>query len=462
MIADELAPWRPTVGDGWDRAKAAHLLRRAGFGAAPGAVARVVEMGMDRAVDELLTTASDPERTWGTQVLPHGEALEVNRELTDQRAAWLFHIVGCEQPLREKMVLFWHDHFSVGARQGHNRFHLQAHLNLLRRHALGKVRELLRALLRDPAMLIWLDNYCNGRPSEGVPRINLNFGRELLELYTLGVHGGYTQQDVVEAARCLSGWSMRGPITSNVTAYRDDWHVRGPKTLLGVRIDNVDGWRDAHDLIDVLLRQPAAARFLGTKIWRWLVADDLPPDLCAAVAKLLVDSDFEVHALLSCLLRSRVFYASTTRGGLVRNPVEFAVAMLLTLGRPPLHDTRALAGAVAAMGYPLLDYLTPAGLEDGCAWLSTQRVVERVRFARALVQASNPFACVIDWHQLDRELPAAIDDRARALEERCLADLGDAATRASCVAALRAASSPHAGLRDAMARIFVSPHFQCC
>ena len=460
--ADELDRWRSTPIDPWDPAKAAHLLRRAGFGAAPTDVARVTEIGMEAAVDDLLTTGPEAEREWGTLVLPHGEALEVNRELADQRAAWLFFLLHTDQPLREKMVLFWHDHFSVGARQGHNRFHLQAHLNLLRRHALGKVRDLLRALLLDPAMLVWLDNYCNGRPSDGVPRINLNFARELLELYTMGVQGGYTQHDVMEAARCLSGWSMLGPITSNVTGYRDDWHVPGQKTVLGARIDHADGRRDAHELIDVLLRQPATAPFLVGKIWRWLVAQELPAALHAELAKFFVASDYDVHALLSCLLRARVFYAQGTRGSLVRNPVEFAAATWLALGRPPLRNARALAEAVTAMGFPLLDYLTPGGVEDGSAWLSTQRVVERVRFARALTQEPNPFECTADWQQIDAELPRDPDQRARAIEVRCLGDLGDAAVRAMCATALRAAPDPQAGLRAALTQIFVSPHFQCC
>ncbi len=413
-VPAELLPWRPTASDPWDRRRAAHLLTRAGFGANEAELDAAVELGMDRCVDVLTTFDDAPLPEWGTVVLPHGETLEVGRDLRSQRAAWFFEMVHGRAPLREKLALFWHDHFSVGSKYTSNRSHIVAHVNLLRRHAAGSLRTLFRALLRDPAMLIWLDNYSNGQPTDGVPRVNLNFSRELFELYTMGRDGGYTQDDVVAGARCLTGFGITEGLTTNGVEWRPDWHVGGRKTVLGTTIENDDGREDAYAFVDVLLRWPRSRRRIVTKLWNWLV-DDAPTDAVVDhLAQCLLDDDFDVRSLVVQMLRSRAFHES--RGRLVKNPVDYVVGALRQTGAR-IGDFRTLGDRVTAMAWPLLDYFTPAGLDDGLAWLTAQAVVTRRNFADELVAGGGELRAELaaesrspaQWHAC--LLPTAPDAR---------------------------------------------------
>jgi uncharacterized protein (DUF1800 family) len=448
MTAPELSPWRPTASDPWDARKAAHLLRRAGFGGSPREVARCVDVGLERTLDQLLTTTAAGGQEWGVRVLPNGEPLVVERELDAQRASWLYDIVHGDEPLREKVALFWHDHFSVGTRHGHSAYYMMAHLNLLRRHGLGSLRDLYRALLHDPAMLIWLDNYCNGRVEDGTPRVNLNFGRELFELYSVGIGGGYRQADVVAASQCLSGYGLLAPATSNATAFRPEWHVEGKKRVLGTTIHDTDPRGEALELIEVVLRQQATAQRTVRKLWTWFVSDEAPKELIDELAEQWRADQFELRPLLRRMFESRYFHGPRARWRLVKNPVEFVAGILRGLGRPPLRSWRALGERVVDMGWPLLDYVTPSGLDDGLAWLSAQAVGARLRFLAATLVAP-PSATradasavvrglVRDW--LDGEAPEVL----RAACEEAFASAADAGAEAATAAALRCLlSSPH-------------------
>ncbi len=390
----DLEPWTPSASDPWNKRKAAHLLRRAGFGAAPEEVSALVALGASRSLDLLLTPNNAPLPTYGTRVLPQGEILDLTNDVVAQRAHWLFECVHGLYPLREKLALFWHNHFSVGANKGGAEYLLLRHVNLFRQFGAGSFRTLLYEVTRDPAMLLWLDNYLNGAPAGGQPRINENYGRELLELYTLGV-GNYTQTDVVEASRCLSGWGVQGAYGSNEFVFRSDWHVPGPKVVLGRTISNGNtgavGMRDGVDLIDTLLAQPIAAEFLVRKLWQFFVAAAPPIDIVRDLAARLRASDYAIGPILAVMLRSKYFFGPRAFRSLVKTPVEFVVGAIRNLGRPVIRHYKLVGDHVVRMGLPLLRYQNPAGLPGGLDWLDAQAVAQRANFAEQLTRKVDPY-----------------------------------------------------------------------
>jgi uncharacterized protein (DUF1800 family) len=370
------------------------LLRRAGFGASPEELDAIVAIGVDRMIDLLLTPDTLPLPAYGTRVLPHGEILDLSNQVTSQRALWIWECVHGRYPLKEKMALFWHDHFSVGVNKGGAEMLSIAHVNVFRRFGLGSFRELLLAVTRDPAMLLWLDNFLNGKPENGQPKINENYGRELLELYTLGI-GNYGQGDVVEAAKCLSGWGLREGYGSNEFVFRSDWHVPGPKYVLGRTISNgnngSEGMQDAVDLIDLLVSRLDCARFLVGKLWRAFVSNDAPGDVLDALAQRFLADGLDLRSLMSIILRSQFFFSDRAIRSLVKTPMEFLVGAIRNLGRPTIRKYKLLADHVDAMGLPLHRYETPAGLPDGLAWLDTQSVLRRANFAEQLTRRQDPY-----------------------------------------------------------------------
>jgi hypothetical protein len=382
--AADLAPFVPSASDPFDERKAAHLMRRAGFGARPEELPAIVALGVDRTVDLLLIPSTAGLRSYGAQVLPHGEVLDLNYDVAAQRAQWLSEMVHGFYPLKEKMALFFSDHFSVGVETTQASPLLIPHVNIFRRHGLGSFRQMLIDVSRDPAMLYWLDNYLNGVVRGGVPVINENYGREVLELYTMGVNGGYTQADVVEVSKCLSGWGVDGYNTYLYTASR---HVTGPKTVLGQTIPSM-GEQEVYYLFDnVILPWPATAEYMVRKIWEYFVAPAPSPALVTELANRFRADKFNLRSLMSTILRSRYFYSDAAIGTLVKNPVEFVIGAMRGTNTS-VNSYRTLSARIVAMGYPLLRYTNPFGLEDGDAWLDSSTIVARANFANELTQVS--------------------------------------------------------------------------
>jgi hypothetical protein len=391
-VVVDLDPWRPSGGDPWDKRKAAHLMRRAGFGAKPEELDLLATINFDRVLDVLLSPDRSTLPEFGVRVLPNGEVLDLSNDVDSQRAYWIWEAVHTPYPLREKMALFWHDHFSVGTKTGGGDYLMVHHVNLFRRFGLTNFRDVLIEVTRDPAMLLWLDNWVNGQADEyGVGRINENYARELLELYSLGI-GNYSQTDVVEAAKCLSGWSLRSGYGSNEFVYRPEYHVPGPKYVLGRTIDNgTNGYQDTFDLIDAILAQPAAAEFIVRKLWKYFVSDDAPLEIIRELATRFRNDGYQLRPLMSTMFRSRFFFSDRAIRRLVKNPMEFAVGAIRNLGVPLLLSYQEAGIHVADLGLPLLRYQSPAGLADGLAWLGSQAVLRRANFAEELTRKSNEF-----------------------------------------------------------------------
>ena len=242
-------------------------------------------------------------------------------------------------------------------------------------------------------MLVWLDNSANGRPDRwGVPQINENYARELFELYTMGANSGYTQTDIVEAAKCLSGWGLIDPYTNGTFLFRANWHVAGRKTVLGRTIDNpnwgTEGMKDVGELIDAILAHPATAKFLTAKIWRYFVSDDLPVHVHDELARRFRQSGYDIKQLMSLIFRSNFFFSGRAVRTLIKNPVEFTVGAIRQHGKTPIGSYKELGRTVDAMGLPLMRYRNPEGIEDGLPWLSSQTLVERMNFASRLTWKS--------------------------------------------------------------------------
>ena len=331
--------------------------------------------------------------------------------LNDQREAKLFRAIYSNRQLQEVLVDFWFNHFNVYEGKGQpDRVLLESYeRDAIRPHVLGKFKDLLLAVARHPAMLYYLDNWESmaagvfdvgpfapgpgGAPpffARQAHGLNENYGRELLELHTLGVNGGYTQQDVIAVARCFTGWTIRQPNQAPEFAFAAFMHDDGEKTVLGRKIATGGGESDGLQVIDILARHPSTARFISTKLARHFVADDPPPALIEAMVRTFTKTDGDLRAVLETMFTSREFFSEGAWQSKVKSPLETVVSAVRAVDAETA-DTFTLAQNVADMGEPLYSKEPPTGYKDNAeAWLSTANVMARIRFADALVNNKVP------------------------------------------------------------------------
>ncbi len=366
----------------------AHLMRRAGFGANREELERRVAQGYEATVEELV----DPPES----LLPADEdllfrympSLETGGPVTDPGAAnWLYHMINTQRPLEEKMAFFWHHVFATGNSKVDNDNHLTAQVKMFREHGMGNYGELLLRIAKNPAMIYWLDNNENHKRSP-----NENWGRELLELFSLGV-GNYTEKDVFECARAFTGWTL-GPKIPRVPnhrfffqfEFRPEEHDFGEKTFLGRT-----GAFNGEDIIQIILEQPACSRFIARHLYNFFVADEAqvpawdiePPRDPAAIdlmAKTLVDNNYELRPVLRLILNSDFFKQAMFQK--VKSPIEVVVGTLRLTG--DLQGiTRALVPAAKEsdyMGQSLHNPPSVEGWHTGPDWINSGAVVSRVNF----------------------------------------------------------------------------------
>src|SRR5687767_2730575 len=340
------------------------------------------------------------------------------RIIAQLQASRILRAVYSERQLQEVMVDFWTNHFNIFFGKGADRWLLPAYdRDTIRPHAMGKFSTLLQATAQSPAMLFYLDNFqsvspnANGgraqemmmnaqqRPRRG---INENYARELMELHTLGVDGGYTQKDVTEVARCFTGWTIFQPRggAAAVNALRGEEartrrpagsfffnmraHDDGEKVVLGNKIPAGGGFNDGLKVLDILARHPSTAKFIATKLVRHFVSDNPPPALVNRVATVFTKSDGDIRETLRAIFFSSEFYSPEAHRAKVKRPFELAVSAIRVLGA----DTNGGPGThqwIARMGEPLYGFQTPNGYSDAAeSWVNTGGLLERMNFGVAL------------------------------------------------------------------------------
>lgn len=400
MSQHTLVKFVPSAANPWDRAKAAHLLNRAGFGGRPDEVDRFTRMGLDAAVDELMNYDRVPENvtppdfaslraTWESYIrLVQTRAAQQERfnalviaqradrqKLQEIREWWVSRMIQTRRPLQEKMVLFWHGLLVSGVPDTRFSEFLFNQNELFRRQALGNFKEMIAAISKDPAMLQYLDNDSNrkGKPNE-------NFARELLELFTMGI-GNYTEQDIKEAARAFTGWTFRG---FDGFFFNAGQHDDGTKTFLG-RTGNLDGG----DIINVIFEQPAALRFLPRRLFEYFAYLRPEEGLVEELADLFRRSNFEVAPLVRAILSSMAFYSPKAVRSQVKSPAQLVIgtARLLDLDTSQML---ALVRAMDLMGHALFIPPNVGGWPRGESWITTATILLRYNFSSLVLTGGMP------------------------------------------------------------------------
>ena len=316
------------------------------------------------------------------------EFLRKYPERRDQRvglgqltAAKLLRAVYSERQLQEVMVDFWFNHFNVFAGKGACRVLVTSYeREAIRPYVFGKFRELVSATARHPAMLFYLDNWLSASPDirpRGRRRgLNENYARELMELHTLGVDGGYTQKDVVTVARAFTGWTIEAPRRPSFM-FAPPLHDDGAKTVLGQAIDG-GGMRDGEQVIDLLCQHPSTARFVATKLVRRFVSDDPPPALVEGVARTFTRTDGDIREMLRMIIRSPEFAESEQAK--VKTPFEFVISAVRALDAN-VSNPGVLARFLQRMGQPLYLAIPPTGYSDEATdWMSSGTLMLRLNF----------------------------------------------------------------------------------
>ncbi|HKE39050.1 MAG TPA: DUF1800 domain-containing protein [Casimicrobiaceae bacterium] len=375
---------------GYDGAR--QLLTRTGFGATQTEIERYAAMTREQAVRKLLaetrTTAVTPPAAWTSDSSalayprPGPDATEMERKLFQQeqireglelRGWWIKEMLITPSPLTERMTLFWHNHF-VSSQQKVKLAQLMYRQNVtLRANALGNFGTLLHAMARDPAMVIYLDNAQNRKGSP-----NENFAREVMELFTLG-EGNYGEQDVKEAARAFTGFSLDR--ATGQFMFRPFIHDNGVKTVLG-RSGNLDG----DQVLDILLAQRETAEFITRKLWREFVSPDPDAAEVSRIAKRFRDSHYDIKVALQELLTSDAFYASQNHGVLIKSPVDLIVGTLRQFELRPT-ETIPFAVAAAGMGQNLFSPPNVKGWPGQEAWINSSTLLARKQFLDRLFRS---------------------------------------------------------------------------
>ena len=408
---DDLAPMPAAE---WNYDRAAHLLAHAGFGGTPVEIEKLANMGLDRAVRVLVYYESIPNPKmqpfvesglWDPSLNPfpesrpqatdralkHGVSMGVETKPAGNRPVqpvsdrffywlratmletrrlgywWANRMLQTTYPLEQKMALLWHGHFATHENKVRDYRKMMQQIDLFERGATGNIRDLAIQVAQNPAMLYFLDAQYNVK---GAP--NENFAREVMELFTMGV-GNYSEKDVREGARAFTGWYF-----DNLTFKFDpEKHDDGAKTFLG-RTGNFDGV----DAVKIIFEQPVTAEYLAGKIYRFLVRDDLSPELRKKLGIVLRDNHYELKPLLTTILSSRDFYSAASYGAHIKGPVEHLIAMLKHLEAAEIPGVPDFNQSTISMGQHLLNPPSVAGWAGGKAWITPGLLIARGNVAR--------------------------------------------------------------------------------
>ena len=382
-----------------DIALMAHLLRRAGFGATRHELEGYLAEGYETAVEQLLDTRNPQNMPDDILRRYHEDFHMFNHDINSAAIYWQYRMVTTRCPLEEKIALFWHGVFPSSHGKNNEFFSLLNQIEMFRNRGLGRFDDLLVELSKDPAMIIYLDNNTNHNGA-----INENYGRELLELFSMGV-GNYTEHDIKECARAFTGWTLDNEeymaLMSHKNSvwpygtigwhfnYREDDHDDGEKTFLGET-----GRLNGEDIIDIICRQPATARFVARHLYDFFVADEVPvpqwphtpprdPNAIETLTEAYFESDHDIRSMLRALLNSDFFKSEETRFARVKGPAELVVGTLRLSGSfaKPNYKIADVARLLDYMGQSLLNPPSVEGWHEGTEWINSGSLVERVNFA---------------------------------------------------------------------------------
>jgi uncharacterized protein (DUF1800 family) len=303
--------------------------------------------------------------------------------------------------LEELLVDFWSNHFNVFINKGSDRFTIPTYeREAIRPHVFGKFYDLLLATAKSPAMLFYLDNWQSQGNQRGKRGLNENYGRELMELHTLGVDGGYTQEDVINVARCFTGWTIAGPRKGGDFEYNDRMHDKGEKVVLGHIIRARGGMNDGLEVLNILAHQPATARFISLQLAKRFVADDPPPSLVNRMAATFLSTDGDLREVTRVMITSPEFWSQGAYRAKVKTPFEMVVSAVRE-SNAEVTSAFVLAQELNKLGEPLYRKMEPTGSSNANAeWVSSAGLLERMNFAVAL--AHNRIAGIkVDAEQPD-------------------------------------------------------------
>ncbi len=349
-----------------DDQKIPHLLRRAGFGASPSELAYFESLGVTGAVDRLLNyesiddsgLASEPDITMAlTKKPPVGEIVNLV-------GWWVERMINTPRPLEEKMTMFWHNHFATAIYKVRYPYLMFIQNQLLRTNAMGNFCDLLMGITEDPAMLIWLDG---ARSKKNVP--NENFGREVMEVFTMGV-GNYTEDDVKAAARAFTGYQID---KSGNSFFNPNQHDNRMKTFLGQT-----GNFGPEDIVNILASHPATAQSISRKLFTYFVYDDPSDDTVNRLANVYTTTDGNIKAVVEAILNSDEFWSTQAYLALVKSPVDYLTTALRSLGATA--NPKSIVATLNNMGQLPFDPPSVFGWPDGAAWINTSTMIDRYNF----------------------------------------------------------------------------------
>jgi uncharacterized protein (DUF1800 family) len=343
----------------------------------------------------------------------------VNMELIENK---LYRAIYSNRQLQEVLVDFWMNHFNVFNGKGPNRILLTSYeRDAIRPHVFGRFKDMLLATARHPAMLIYLDNVNSQAPRDDIPiafvgpnqqplrrpGLNENYARELMELHTLGVDGGYTQEDVLAVARAFTGWTVVEPNRYAEFAFTGPWHDRKEKVILERTLPAGRGEQDGLDVIDMLSRHPSTAKFISKKLAQRFVSDDPPQALVERMAATFSRTDGDLRAVLQTLFSSVEFSSEGAMQSKLKSPLELVVSSVRALNADAT-DTFVLAQRIADLGQPLYGKVEPTGYPNtGESWASTAGILGRINFGTDLTAGRIP-GVRADMSRFNFKQPAAV------------------------------------------------------
>ena len=485
-----------------DSERVAHVLSRLTFGARPGDAEQIKAMGISRWIDRQLRPSTINDNAleevlasmsaWSqptTSLASFGEVppgfakTPLNTLLKDSSAQAKINQIKIqvlqaasvtdnffagrvaraqlsERQLQEVLADFWENHFSVySGKMPAPMALVDFDREALRPNALGNFRDLLGAVAHSPAMLFYLDNHLSTRRG-----LNENYARELMELHTLGVDGGYTQKDVQEVARALTGWTIDRSKQPPTFIFRRDQHDTNEKIVLGHVLPSGRGVEDGEEVLDILAHHPSTARYIAFKLTRRLVSDDPPPALVSRAADTFMRTNGDIAEVVRTIVTSREFFSRAAFRAKVKTPYQLVISARRALNAPP-DTTPQTARLIARLGQASFGWQTPDGWpEKGIAWMTPGTMYSRIKFGNDIAEGRVPTIAPKQWRDWSTLTVAALNDQVNGVVNGLLGHVADSVTRATMIG-IRPGGAAAVGdgekrLRELLAIALASPEFQ--